>query len=266
MPISDFDALASLGPGQPPPRLAGRRVLVTGASRGIGCALALGLAEAGAQLVVHARSLDHLRDLRRILAGRGVRCDAVSGDLASAAGARRVAQRALAGGPVDILVNNAGMASRGDLLNVDPRELADLFAINVTACMLLAQRLASGMMARGWGRIINVGSPYGERPASGLAAYCISKAALRMLTQCMALEWAGSGLTANAIAPIQILTDLTRPSYDDPVRRRLIDSQIPMGRWAHAEDLLGAVLLLASDDSAMMTGQTLFIDGGRMLI
>lgn len=243
------------------------RVLVTGASRGIGRALAGALAADGFDLVLHARSEAALEPALAEFGGSGGRLVAVTGDLANKAEAAEVARKAEAAlGGIDIVVNNAGMAARGLLLETSPAALAAVQAVNVTACLIIAQVLVPGMIERGWGRVVNLGSPYGRVPSPGLGAYCISKAALEMLTKAMALEWAGSGVTANAIAPIQVLTDLTRPTHEDPSRRALVDSQIPLGRWAKPEDLFGVLRLLCSPASDMITGQVLMIDGGRLLL
>jgi NAD(P)-dependent dehydrogenase (short-subunit alcohol dehydrogenase family) len=247
----------------PAPPLNGRRVLVTGASRGIGRGIARAMGAAGATLVLHARAPGHL-DAVCAEWPDAVRVD---GDLGTESGAERVARQTLeAAGGVDIVVNNAGIGVRGPLLETDYAAWCRAFSINVLAGAVLARRLVPGMIERRWGRVINVGSPYARRPSPGLAGYCVTKAALEMLTKSMALEWAGTGVTANAVAPIQVLTDLTRPTHDDPMRRALVDSQIPLGRWARPDDLDGVLLLLASPQSDMITGQTLFVDGGRLLV
>ena len=243
--------------------LIGRRVLVTGASRGIGRGIAGVMGAAGATLVLHARAFEHLD----AVCAEWPHAVRVYGDLETEAGAESVSRQVLdALDGVDIVINNAGIGVRGALLDTDYDAWCRAFSVNVLAGAVLAKRLVPGMIQKRWGRIINVGSPYARRPSAGLAAYCVTKAALEMLTKAMALEWAGSGVTANAVAPIQVLTDLTRPTYDDPVRRGLVDSQIPLGRWARPEDLDGVLLLLASSHSDMITGQTLFVDGGRLLV
>jgi NAD(P)-dependent dehydrogenase (short-subunit alcohol dehydrogenase family) len=247
----------------PASSLSGRRVLVTGASRGIGRGIARAMGAAGATLVLHARAPEHLD----AVCAEWPDAVRVHGDLETESGAELVARRVLeATGGVDIVVNNAGIGVRGSLLETDYAAWSRAFSVNVLAGAVLARHLVPGMIERRWGRVINVGSPYARRPSPGLAGYCVTKAALEMLTKSMALEWAGTGVTANAVAPIQVLTDLTRPTHDDPVRRGLVDSQIPLGRWARPDDLDGVLLLLASSQSDMITGQTLFVDGGRLLV
>ncbi len=247
--------------------LAGKRVLVTGASRGIGRALAEASAHAGADLALFARAREPLESLAAELRGHGGRVACFAADVADADSFKEAllnAERDFAG--IDVLVNNAGGALRGAVLDVDLAALRRLLDVNVVACAAAAQALVPGMISRGWGRVINLSSVYARAPVKNLNAYAVSKAAVEMLTRGMALEWAGSGVTANAIAPVQILTDLSRPSWNDPARRAQVISQIPIGRWATTDDLVGPFLHLASDASAMMTGQTLSVDGGRSLL
>jgi NAD(P)-dependent dehydrogenase (short-subunit alcohol dehydrogenase family) len=247
--------------------LAGRRVLVTGASRGIGRALAEASARAGADVALFATSLSKLEDSAAALRANGGMVACFAADLGDAAALKRaVAEAEQALGGIDILLNNAGSAVRGTLLDLDLAAFARLMEVNVVGCAAAAQIVVPGMIARGWGRVINVSSIYARHPVRNLAAYAISKAAVEMLTRQMALEWAGTGVTANAIGPAQVLTDLSRPSWDDPQRRAQVTSQIPAGRWLTTDDLVGTYLHLASDASAMTTGQTLFVDGGRSLL
>jgi gluconate 5-dehydrogenase len=247
--------------------LAGRRVLVTGASRGIGRALAEASARAGADVALFATSLERLEPVAAELAAHGGRVSCHAADAADpAAFAAAIAGAEKASGGIDVLVNNAGSAVRGEVLALDLAAFHRLLAINVVACAAAAQAVVPGMIARRWGRVVNVSSVYARVPCRNLNAYAISKAALEMLTRGMALEWAGTGVTANAIGPAQVLTDLSRPSWDDPARRAQVISQIPQGRWATTDELVGPFMLLASDASAMTTGQTLFVDGGRLLL
>lgn len=247
--------------------LKGRRVLVTGASRGIGRALAEASARAGAEVALFATTRAKLEEAAASARAHGGRVACFAADLGDASALKRaVAEAENAFGGIDVLLNNAGSAVRGTMLDVDLAAFVRLMEINVIGCAATAQVVVPGMIARGWGRVINVSSIYARDPVRNLAAYAISKAAVEMLTKQMALEWAGTGVTANAIGPAQVLTDLSRPSWDDPQRRAQVISQIPAGRWLTTDDLVGAYLHLASDASAMTTGQTLFVDGGRSLL
>jgi len=247
--------------------LTGRRVLVTGASRGIGRGLAEAAARAGADLVLFATSVARLAETEALVRRQGVRVAVHEADAADPAAFRAAIAAAAAGfGGIDILVNNAGSAARGAMLELDLAAFQRLLAVNVVACTAAAQAVVPGMIARGWGRVINISSIYARAPVRMLNAYAVSKAALEMATRGMALEWAGTGVTANAIGPVQILTDLSRPSWEDSARRAQVLAQIPVGRWATVEDLVGPFLMLASEASAMTTGQTLFVDGGRSLL
>ncbi|MBL8698931.1 MAG: SDR family oxidoreductase [Alphaproteobacteria bacterium] len=247
--------------------LAGRRVLVTGASRGLGLAFAEACARAGASLALFARDPARLAEAVAALRTIAPRVEAFAVDLADVAAFKaRVAEAEHAFGGIDVLINNGGTALRGTVLELDPGAFSRLLDTNVVAPAAAAQAVVPGMLARGHGRVINVTSVYARAPVKNLNAYAVSKAALEMLTRGMALEWAGTGVTANAIGPVQVLTDLSRPSWSDPARRAQVMSQIPAGRWATTADLIGPLLHLASDASAMITGQTLFVDGGRSLL
>jgi NAD(P)-dependent dehydrogenase (short-subunit alcohol dehydrogenase family) len=247
--------------------LKGRRVLVTGASRGIGRALAEASARAGADVALFATTLPKLEGTAASVRAHGGRATCFAADLADATALKRqIAAAEQAFGGIDILLNNAGSAVRGTMLELDLAAFGKLMEVNVLGCTATAQVVVPGMIARGWGRVINISSIYARHPVRNLAAYAISKAAVEMLTKQMAIEWAGTGVTANAIGPAQVLTDLSRPSWDDPQRRAQVTSQIPAGRWLTTDDLVGAYLHLASEASAMTTGQTLFVDGGRSLL
>lgn len=246
--------------------LVGRCALVTGAGRGIGVALATALAARGCAVALVARDEAALTRLAQTLDPSGRRVAAIAADIADPQQIAEAADRARARlGPIDILVNNAGTNLRGPLLDVDLADWDALMQVNLRGALAFCQTLMPAMVSRGWGRVVNITSIYAQRPAANLGAYAVSKAALEMLTKALALETAATGITVNAIGPVQILTDLARPSWENEERRREITRQIPVGRWATPEDVAAALLYLVSDGAAMTTGHTIFVDGGRLL-
>jgi gluconate 5-dehydrogenase len=244
--------------------LSGRRALVTGSSRGIGAALAAGLAQAGAEVVLHGRtagSPDRARD--ELAARTGARLHAVAFDVtdpeAVEAGVRAAEAAA---GPLDILVNNAGTMHREPMLDVPFAEWQRVLDTNLTSAFLVGRAAARGMVERGHGKIINVCSVMTWLARPGIAAYAASKGGLGMLTQSMCAEWAGSGVTANALAPGYVVTDLTQPLVDDPEFDAWIRRRTPAGRWGRTEELAGTLVWLAAPASDFVNGQVIAVDGG----
>jgi gluconate 5-dehydrogenase len=244
--------------------LSGRRALVTGSSKGIGAALAAGLAEAGAEVVLHARDRAALARARDELAGRtGIRVHAVAFDVtdpdAVDAGVR---DAEAAAGPLDILVNNAGIMYREPLLEMPAAEWRHLLDTNLTGAFIVGRAVARGMVDRGYGKIINVCSVLSWLARPGVAAYTASKAGLAMLTQSMCAEWASGGVTANGLAPGYVVTDLTRALADDPEFDAWLRRRTPGGRWVRTEDLIGTLVWLAAPASDFVNGQVIAVDGG----
>src|SRR6266540_2360470 len=221
--------------------LAGRVAVVTGASSGIGRTIALALASAGA-------------------AGRAV---VLAGDLADRADLRRVAAQAPGyfGAP-DILVSAAGTNVRKPILDVTDEDWDATMRLNLDAPFFLAQRLAPGMIERGWGRIINIASLQSVRAFDDCAPYGASKGAIVQLTRAQAQAWSRHGVNANAIAPGFFATALTAPVANDPLRWAQMSARTFVGRNGELRDLWGAALFLASHASDYVTGQTIFVDGG----
>lgn len=241
--------------------LAGRTALVTGAGRGIGRALALGLAGAGADLVLVGRPGSHDRTAADAEA-LGRSAVPVDLDLSDPARARAVGAELAGGARVDIVVNNAGIIDRVDTLDVTPDAWASVLDVNLNALFFLTQQLAAPMVARGSGKIINVASLLSFQGGLRVASYATAKHAVAGLTRALANEWAPHGVQVNAIAPGYITTDNTAALRQDPVRARSIGDRIPAGRWGDPADLVGAAVFLAAPASDYVNGHVLVVDGG----
>lgn len=243
--------------------LTGKKALVTGASKGIGRAIALTLAQRGVDLIIVARSAPELEQLSADLRAKGVACSAITADLGNHADVTALAQQALTIYPViDILVNNAGVSHPETALETGEANWNHTFDINVKAAFFLSQQLVSGMISQNWGRIINLSSQAGLIALEDHAAYCASKGALEMVSKVMALEWAPHGVTVNCIAPTVINTPMAAMAFPTPEAKASMLNKIPVGRFGEVDEVAAAVVYLASHEAAMVTGDTLKIDGG----
>jgi NAD(P)-dependent dehydrogenase (short-subunit alcohol dehydrogenase family) len=243
--------------------LDGRVALVTGASSGIGREIASALAEAGAAVVLAARRAAELEAAKARIGDEGGRAAALAVDLADRQALRRAAARSAEffGAP-DILVNAAGINRRRALLEVSDEDWDSVLAINLDAPFFLAQALAPAMIAKGWGRIINVASLQSQRAFPMSAAYGASKGGIAQLTRAQAEALSRHGVNANAIAPGFFPTELTAPVVEDPARWEKMAASTFIGRNGELRDLRGVAVFLASRASDYVTGQTIFIDGG----
>ena len=245
--------------------LAGRVALVTGASRGIGRAVALALGAAGAAVACCARS-DQVEATVAAVSGHGGRArgfwldvtrrneiDAVVADIGAALG------------PIDILVNNAGITLDKRSVEVTDEEWDDVLATNLTSTFVLARAVAPGMMEQRRGKIINIGSMYGKIGVPRYAAYCASKAAVEALTRSLAVEWARHGIQVNCLAPGYVNTDIPRAAMADEKLRTLFLSRVPARRVGEPEEVATLAVYLASAASDFMTGQTVYLDGGQTI-
>lgn len=243
-------------------RLDGQTALVTGASRGIGLAIAESFAAAGAAIVLLARDRRRLEEAAgRFAAGR-VWTAAL--DLTRPEEAPGVFQRLAAEtGGIDILVNNAGGILRGAAAALAAEDLRRLLDLNLTSAFFLSGAFARERIAAGKpGAIVNISSILGEIARPGVAAYAMTKAGLRQLTRALAVEWAPQRIRVNAVAPGFTRTELTRSQWSDPGLEAAVRARTPLARWAEPQDIARAALFLASPAAAFITGQTLIVDGG----
>jgi NAD(P)-dependent dehydrogenase (short-subunit alcohol dehydrogenase family) len=247
-------------PTTPSFRLDGKRALVTGASRGIGLGGAIALAEAGAHVILAARSADALNDAVGHLTGKGLSAEACVMDVTDIE-----ATQAQIGelGPFDILFNNAGIARHTPMTETTVADFDDVIEMNVKAVYFVSQAVFKGMIAGGIkGSIIHTTSQMGVVGGIDRAVYCTTKFGIEGLTKAMAIEAGRHGIRVNTLAPTFIRTPLAEQSLAIPERKAWVESMIKLGRVGEIEDIMGPVVFLASDASALMTGATLLIDGG----
>jgi gluconate 5-dehydrogenase len=245
-------------------KLDHRVALVTGGNRGLGKAMALALAEAGAQVALTSRSADDAQTTAAEIAAasgqdcRGYPCDVTVPEQVESL----VPQVAADLGGLNILVNNAGINIRGSIDELSLEEFKTVQDTNVTGVWLLTKAAAPYLKAGPGGRVINIGSMLSVVAISDRTPYATSKGAVLQLTRALALEWAPYGVTVNAILPGPFGTEMNRPLLDDPEKYQAFVSQIPLGRWGELDEIGGLAVFLASDAASFITGAGILIDGG----
>jgi NAD(P)-dependent dehydrogenase (short-subunit alcohol dehydrogenase family) len=245
--------------------LTGKVALVTGGSKGLGKAMARGLAEAGADVVISSRHEDELRRaLDEILSGTGRRGQFFVADMGRRAEAARLAKSAVdAFGRVDVLINNAGTNKPQAIDAITDEAWDSIVEINLSSVMALTRALVPQMKARRWGRIIHISSVMGFTSKEGRNVYSATKAALIGMTRANALDLGEFGITVNCIAPGPFMTDLPM-SILSPAEKQAFAARTAVNRWGEPHELVGPMLMLASDAGAYVTGETLVVDGGYL--
>lgn len=247
--------------------LTGRTALVTGSSRGIGRGLAAGLAAAGAHVVLHGRDRDRLAREADALTATGATVSTAAFDVTEEDAVEHgIAELTDRVGVLDVLVNNAGMQIRAPFTEFPLADWDRLIATNLTSAFLVGRAVARGMQQRGEGKIINIGSVQSMLGRPGITPYAATKGGIVMLTRGMCADLGPSGIQVNAIAPGYFATELTAALVADPEFSGWVERRTPAGRWGRVEDLVGAVVFLASGASDFVNGQVLSVDGGMTAV
>jgi gluconate 5-dehydrogenase len=248
--------------------ITGKLALVTGSSRGIGFALASGLAEAGARVILHGRdngTLDAVATQLRDHFSTDI-FTAIFDVTDAAAVAQGVSDLEECWGVPDILVNNAGTQRRASILDFGVADWNDIIATNLTSAFLVGQAVARGMKTRGSGKIVNIASVQSKLGRPGIAPYAASKGGIVMLTRGMCADLAASGIQVNALAPGYFATDLTKALVDDQDFSAWLAARTPAGRWGQIDELVGTLIYLASPASNFVNGQVVYVDGGMTAV
>ena len=243
--------------------LEGKVAVVTGGTSGIGLALSLGLADAGADVVATARRQQQVEDTAAAIEAKGRKTLRLASDVCNRSSLEKLLAATLSTfGKVDILINCAGKIKRTPTLTQPEEEWTDIVNTNLTGTLRGCQIFGKAMLERGYGRIINISSLNAFAALTEVAAYAASKAGVASLTRSLAVEWSKKGVTVNAIAPGVFRTALNADLLDNSPRGKELLMRTPMGRFGKTEEVVGAALYLASDAASFVTGQSLVVDGG----
>ena len=245
--------------------LAGKIAVVTGANRGIGHAIALALAEAGADIVGTSRQMSDDESIVKEVRALGQKFFPFACDMKNRAESTALAKKVLTEvDQVDILVNNAGTIRRENIADYSLADWDEVVEVNLTAPFILTQDFGKPMLERGAGKVIFISSLLSYQGGIRVPAYTASKSGIAGLVKAFANEWAGKGVNVNAVAPGYIVTDNTEALRADPIRYEAITGRIPAGRWGEGSDIAGSVVFLASKNAEYLHGSTITVDGGWM--
>lgn len=244
-------------------RVADKVAIVTGGSKGLGRAMALGLGEAGAKVVVTSRTVPMIEETADEVIRKGGAAIAVPVDVNDPQSIDRMVGRVIDHyGKVDILINNAGIAPMKRTVDTDMDDWNNVMNTNLKSAFLISKAVAGGMIEQRKGKIVNIGSVLGKMASAVAMPYCVSKAGIAHMTRALALEWAPFGIHVNCIAPGFFETEMTAPAREDESHRKFLTFKIPFKRLGKPEEIVGTALFLASEASDYMTGAVLYLDGG----
>ena len=247
--------------------LTGRTALITGSSRGLGRAMAEGLAAAGAAVILNGSNSERLAEAAGALRADGHAVHEAAFDVTDEAAVIDAFSRLDAAGiAVDILVNNAGIQLRRPMVELATADWRRVIETNLTSAFVIGREAARRMIPRNRGKIINIGSLTSELARATVAPYTVAKGGIKMLTRAMAAEWAGSGIQANAIGPGYMLTDMNEALVADPAFNSWVVGRTPARRWGKPQELTGTAVFLASAASDYVNGQIIYVDGGMMAV
>jgi gluconate 5-dehydrogenase len=247
--------------------LAGRTALVTGSSRGLGRAMAEGLARAGAKVIINGTNAARVDETVAAMRQQGLAADGAVFDVTDeAAIISAFAGFDAAGVAIDILVNNAGIQLRKPMVALTTAEWSSVIDTNLTSAFVIGRETAKRMIPRGHGKVINIGSLTSALARATVAPYTVAKGGIKMLTQAMAAEWAESGIQANAIGPGYMITDMNQALIDNPAFDAWVKGRTPSKRWGKPDELVGTAIFLASRASDYVNGQIIYVDGGIMAV